>query len=268
MATKRSPPPPMRELEDKECLHYRDQLRAARYAALADAEGFGEICFALEALGLRLLGQQADLGAYEERIGVCALKSPQFNELARELPSRFKPFDALYRTVRTARNDAMHIGAYARHATEAAIELCIGLEEALMVDVKPTVGSVMVNSPIVVEDWHPVAHARQLMLMHSFSFLPVRLDEKWCLLSELGLARFLNVGRDNKITRLGLTIAKAVEAGLDPVPIRFDQLLTTDVPVRAVLDGARVQDGPMLWLVVDDSRSDRLAGVLSPFELM
>ena len=111
MPTKRSPPP-MRALEDMERLHYRDQLRAARYAALADAEGFGEICFALEALGLRLLGQQADLGAYEERIGVYAQKSSQFNELARKPPSRFK-------TVRTARNDAMHIGAYARHATEA-----------------------------------------------------------------------------------------------------------------------------------------------------
>lgn len=90
MATKRSPPPPMRDLEDMECLHYRDQLRAARYAALADAEGFGEICFALEALGLRLLGRQGDLGAYEERIGACALKSPQFNELAKRFPSRFK----------------------------------------------------------------------------------------------------------------------------------------------------------------------------------
>ncbi len=256
----------MRALGDIEALHYRDRLRAARYAALADAEGFGEICFALEALGLRLLGQQGDLGAYEERIGIYALKSPQFDELARKVPSRFKTFDALYRTVRVARNDAMHIGAYARHATEAAIELCIGLEEALMVDVKPTVGSVMVNSPVTVEDWHPVAHARQLMLMHSFSFLPVRLDNKWWLISELGLARFLNVRRTKKITRLGLTIAKAVEAGLEPV--EAGQLLTTEMPVHDVLESAHVQDGPMLWLVADDSRSDRLAGVLSPFELM
>jgi CBS-domain-containing membrane protein len=137
-----------------------------------------------------------------------------------------------------------------------------------MVDVKPTVGSVMVNSPVVVEDWHPVAHARQLMLMHSFSFLPVRLEEKWFLVSELGLARFLNVGREQKVARLGLTIAEAVKSGFEPVPIAKRQLLTTDTPLRAVLDGARVQDGPMLWLVVDGSRPDRLAGVLSPFELM
>lgn len=30
-----------------ECVFYRDQLRAGRYAALADAEGFHSICFAL-----------------------------------------------------------------------------------------------------------------------------------------------------------------------------------------------------------------------------
>ena len=38
--------------------------------------------------------------------------------------------------------------------------------------------------------------------------------------------------------------------------------------VGDVLTGARVQDGPMLWLVVDEHQPDHLAGVLSPFELM
>ena len=104
--------------------------------------------------------------------------------------------------------------------------------------------------------------------MHSFSFLPVRLDNKWWLVSELGLAQFLNVGREKKFSRLGLTIAEAVTKGLEPVPIEDGQLLTTAIPVSDVLDSARVKTGPMLWLVVDESRSDRLAGVLSPFELM
>ena len=57
MPTKRSPPT-MRALEDMERLHYRDQFRAARYAALADAEGFGEICFALEARGFDCLASR------------------------------------------------------------------------------------------------------------------------------------------------------------------------------------------------------------------
>src|SRR4051794_6122978 len=102
--------PSFRKLDDVECRHYRDQLRTARYAALADAEGFGEICFALEALGLRLLGEQGDLGKYENLIGFYARESPVLSDLAITRPAAFKTFPALYQTVRAARNDAMHGG--------------------------------------------------------------------------------------------------------------------------------------------------------------
>ena len=61
------------ELRQHERLYHRDQLRAGRYAALADAEGFLTICFALEALGMRLYGQKADLGRY--RSGLQALSN-------------------------------------------------------------------------------------------------------------------------------------------------------------------------------------------------
>lgn len=102
---------PLRPLSDAECRHYRDELRVGRYAALADAEGFDRIGFALEALGLRLLGRQADLGKYEDRIGYYARLSLVLNELAKTHPSGFKPFGALYETIRKARNDNMHLGA-------------------------------------------------------------------------------------------------------------------------------------------------------------
>ena len=258
-----------RDLEPHERVHYRDRFREARYAALADAEGFGAICFALEALGLRLLGKQAVLEQYKPKIAACAANSPVLTELPDRFPSRFKSFEALYRTVQTARNDAMHIGAYARHATEAAIELCIGLEEALMADVERTVGNVMVTSPMTVEPWQPVAHARQLMLMHSFSFLPVRLDASWWLVSELGLAKFLGVNGETKRANLGMTIQAAKTAGMELVELNDEaDLLRADTPIADVLQRSKVQDGPMLWLVVDDKHPDHLAGVLSPFELM
>lgn len=260
--------PEFRELQPEECLHHRDRLREARYAALADAEGFSAICFALESLGLRLLGEQAALERYKQRIADRAQKSAVLTQLAVSHPSRFKSFDALYKTVQTARNDAMHIGAYARHATEAAIELCIGLEEALMVDVKRTVGSVMVASPVVVEKWQPVARARQLMLMHSFSFLPTLVGETWWLVSELGLAKFLSVNTETKRARLGQTVESAKAAGMDMVRVDRDDLLRADMLIDAVLQRAPVQSGPMLWLVVDDQHPEHLAGVLSPFELM
>jgi CBS-domain-containing membrane protein len=162
----------------------------------------------------------------------------------------------------------MHIGAYARHATEAAIELCIGLEEALMAEVERTVSNMMVSSPVTVADWQVLAHARQLMLMHSFSFLPVWLDKSWWLISELGLAKFLSVNRDMKRARLGLTIQKAKEAGMEMIELSDDDLLRADMSIDAALQHAPVKHGPMLWLVVDKEHPEHLAGVLSPFELM
>jgi CBS-domain-containing membrane protein len=257
-----------RELLPEECLHYRDLFREARYAALADAEGFGAICFALESLGLRLLGEQATLERYKRRIADRALKSLVLAELATSHPTRFKSFEALYKVVQSARNDAMHIGAYARHATEAAIELCIGLEEALMADVERTVGSVMVTSPMTVEKWQPVAHARQLMLMHSFSFLPVHIGESWWLVSELGLAKFLGVNGETKKARLGQSVERAKAVGMEMVAVGNHDLLRANMTIDSVLQRAQVQRGPMLWLVVDGAHPDHLAGVLSPFELM
>lgn len=262
--------PAFRKLDEPECRHYRDQLREARYAALADAEGFDEICFALEALGLRLLGMQGDLGKYEDRIGSYACQSTVLNDLAKSKPSWFKTFQALYETVRNARNDSMHAGAYARHATSAAIELCIGLEEGLMKNAKRTIGSLMVKSPITVEPWQPVAHARQLMLMHSFSFLPIWQDDKWWLLSELGLAKFLNVSRTQRKTLLGLTIAEASKhkPRLDLTHIDENFLYTSETTIDDVLERAATISAPTLWLVTDEKRKAHLAGVLSPFELM
>lgn len=254
------------ELSDSERTHYRDQIRAARYAALADAEAFSNVCFAIEELGLRLLRSQGDIGTYKDRIGVYAIRASVFAEFSESHPALFKKYDALYDTVRAARNDAMHIGAYARHATEAAIELCIGLEEGLMIGVAPAVADVMVKSPITVQSWHPVAYARQLMLMHSFSFLPVHFDNRWWLVSELGLAKYLR-GDGSRSALLGKTVEEAKDT-LGLIEMHSHQLLSTSMRTDDVLTSAAVKDGPMLWLVIDENRKDHLVGVLSPFELM
>jgi hypothetical protein len=264
------PTPVSWQLNQEECRHYRDKLREARYAALADAEGFDDICFALEALGLRLLGQQENLGQYEDRIGFYAKFSPVLKDLAESQPSKFKTFEALYKTVRNARNDSMHVGAYARHATVAAIELCIGLEEALMKNVKRTVGNLMVKAPITVEPWQPVAHARQLMLMHSFSFLPLWHEKCWWLLSELALAKFLNTSSKKKNVHLGISIKDATERlpGLALVQVDENCLCTAETTIDELLERTGTINAPTLWLVIDKVSRHHLDGVLSPFELM
>ena len=248
----------------EERLHYRDRLRAARYCALADAEGFGEICFAIEALGLRLRGEEAAMGPYADQIRPLANASTMLSSLAEDFPVLFTRFGALYETVRQARNDAMHTGVYARHATNAAIELCIGLEEALMVEQKiprEVVADFMVKAPVIVEPWQPVAHARQLMLMHSFSFLPVFLGA-WKLVPELSMARYLH-RNPNRRELLATRIDEAAKNGLDLMDAVVVQ--ATD-KVSDLLKIEKPDNLPTLWLVLGPN--NELSGVLSPFELM
>lgn len=189
-------------------------------------------------------------------------------KISKSFPSKFKSFEALFSIVRIARNDAMHIGAYARHATVAGIELCIGLEESLMTNVERNVRNLMVASPVTVESWQPVAQARQLMLMHSFSYLPVRIEGTWWLISELCLAKYLEVKSEIKKVRLGLTIKEAMENSLMMLKVENDDLLTVNMTIAEVLQRASVQNGPTLWLVVDKKHPEHLSGVLTPFELM
>ncbi len=120
----------------------------------------------------------------------------------------------------------------------------------------------MVKSPVVVEPWQPVAHARLLMLTHSFSYLPVLVHEQWMLVSELALARYLRSDGvwyellaapiDHASTR-GLALIKAQVAGLKD-------------EVHTLLAEKDQQTSPSLWLV--EERQGKLCGVLSPFELM
>ena len=241
------------------------QLRAARYAALADAEGFSDICFALEALGMRLLGRKAELGKYEKGLAELATKSVVLTTLSENFSRYFTRFSALYSAVRHARNDAMHTGVYARHVTSAAVELCIGLEEALMKEQEAhamQVKDLMVKSPVSIEPWQPVAYARQLMLTHSFSFLPVFHRKRWKLLSELAMAKYLKKpGTKNVI--LAASIEHALSNGLK---LTSAKVVSLDDEITSLLAETDNSVMPTLWLV--EGGPGVLAGVLSPFELM
>lgn len=251
-------------LQWDERLYHRDQLRAGRYAALADAEGFLAICFALEALGLRLLGKKADLGKYEPKLRELSQGSVVLSALTEEHPCRFSKFDPLFDLVRKARNDAMHTGVYARHATTAAIELCIGMEEALMKtqqQSRQTVRDLMVKAPVTVDNWQPIAHVRQLMLTHSFSFLPV-FHDGWKLISEAALARYMRSGKDWK-TLLSAPINHASGHGLVLIDAKVVKLKDE---IHTLLTENSELGATWLWLVEDDNKN--LCGILSPFELM
>jgi hypothetical protein len=247
--------------------HYRDRLRAARYAALADAEAFSEICFVIEALGTHLTREEGAMARYRGSVEQLACDSVVLSDMPATYPHLFMRFGALYKMVQNARNDAMHSGVYARHVTVAAIELCIGLEEALMTQQqidRTKVKDFMVRGAVTVEPWHPVAYARQLMLMHSFTFLPVRIGEQWHLIPEVAMAKFLRAAQ-NRNAALGMPIENAAKLMEGAFELIEAQIVSADDEVADLLATCDVAH-PQLWVVTDGHGG--IAGVLSPFELM
>lgn len=259
---------PQTDLSPEERLFFRDRLREARYAALADAEGFQQMCFAIEALGKRLKPDGIGLGPRRGVLQAMARQSALLPD-ADEGDRAIKTFDALFVALKDARNDVMHTGAYARHVAADAVTLCLVLEDALMVEKKTedevkrlTVGDFMVSSPVVVHPWQTVEHARQLMLLNSFSYLPIWHTQQWWLIADISVAKYLRPGWPAK-PRLKATLDQAQQDGL------------VFMPTKTVERGAAVTDllnqlpQPGLWLVRDPSYPiDHLVGVLSPFELM
>ena len=95
-------------MEQEVALHFRDQLRAARGAALRDAEAFQEIVFVLERLGAYRSKEMGSLGFYLEAIKEVAARSPMATEVPSKLPEWHQEFEVKYGLVREARNTALH----------------------------------------------------------------------------------------------------------------------------------------------------------------
>ncbi len=254
-------------IDPAQAVYWRNQLVAARDAAFRDAERFYELLFTIEKLGQFLNGKVGTLASYKRAIGDLASRS----WLAYEIPNSCRcwhtPFDDLYELVRVARNEALHQGAYARHLTDHAVRLSLILEDALMAG-RQTASDFMVRDPVVIYGWQPVSFAREQMLTHGFSFLPIMVSEggvsEWCLLSEYAVTKYLRLSKDpvERKNRLATRIQEAVSTkDLELVPA---PMCLPDTPVEDVvsmLDGKPV-------LVVEQSKLDTLIGIITAFDLM
>jgi len=168
-------------LRSKAALHFRDRIRDARAAALRDAENFEEILFCVESLGSFLRQRVESLHKYRTHIRGLALRSVFSEKLPNILRGHHLPFDQLYEALRIARNDAFHQGARVRHLTESAVQLAMILEDALMTTPDTPkdflVSDFMIRNPVCAELWQPVSVVRQVLLINSFSYLSIMLEE-------------------------------------------------------------------------------------------
>jgi CBS domain-containing protein len=245
----------IKKLNYKETVRFRDQFRQARSAAFRDAEGFAEIIYVLERLGMFLLGKAAGLGAFTEPLAKLAANSPLALDTAKAHPEFHTEFARLFDLVRAARNDAMHQGAVARHLTTHAIRVALVLEDALMngndINDPNKIRDFMVHNPVCAELWQPVSFIRQVMLENGFSHLPFEdssAPRGWKVLSERDVAIYLrSVNAGERKKRLVKSLADAIEDGLslscevkicngeDPVSAEAEKL--TGAPILVLRKG-------------------------------
>ncbi len=256
--------PKVGNLTPESAIYFRDQLREARADAFRNVENYQELLFCIEKLGITLTKEISALGKYKKRISALANRSP----LACDIPAKWSqwhaPFRELYETVREARNDALHQGAFARHLTKHASELSLVLEDALMKDCDK-VRDFMVRNPVCTHLWQPVSFIRQVMLLNSFSYLPVwsrsGSEEKWHLVPDHSVALYLRGANDRK-PRLATSLQDAVKS--DGIKLLLASTRSPEDRVTSLLDEGMQE--PVL--IPDPKDSKVLLGILTAFDLL
>jgi hypothetical protein len=257
------------ELDSSASKQFREQLREAREYALKDAEAFDGIIHVIERLGSFLLGEVASLGPYHKKLKPLAAHSALSGEIPNLWRDFHTPFSQLYWMLTTARNDAMHMGASARHITTHAIELALILEDALNMneelnakDKPKCISDYMVRDITLAHLWEPVSFVRQKMLANSFSFLPLQnKDNEWCIISDLEIAQFLQGHRkDGRNERL----AEKLEKVKNGTPFEPACCHMGNEAIESIL---KVFNGKPVLVFTDNFKSSPI-GILTAFDLL
>jgi hypothetical protein len=174
----------MNQLTDQQRRHFTQRIRDARSAILADAEAFLPMIHVFESLGHHLAPHTKayGLGADQEPLTVLAAAAPS-------CPTKDEA-RRLFELVRSARNDAVHAGARARHLARSVTRFSLLLDEA-MSHTLPFVDDFLVSPVVMGEPWTTLREARSVMLEGQFTFLPVLLHDQWKLISASSIARYL-----------------------------------------------------------------------------
>jgi len=246
-------------------IYFRDLFRDARAKALNNAENFEDLIFALEKLGKFLYCETKEIVGLS-KFGTVISNLADYSVLAKKIPNDYpkihSEFSTLYNLVTTARNSAMHEGAFARHLTQHAIEVSIILEDALMSQEKQ-VKDFMVRNPICAYLWQPISFIRQNMLANSFSYLPVCKNKKWKLISDFEIAKYLgNSEGGDKRAKLSRKLGDAIKD--KDIKLISTENIEADYLVANLLEKSR--NG--LPVCITENSSGEIVGILTPFDLL
>ena len=269
-------------MDPQVALYFRNEFREARATALKDAEGYQQILFVLERLGAYLLGggcyekhehseESKGLDAYKEcLIALVKKHHPLEKHRGKRWTCVYRDshtaFGSLYEMVMHGRNDALHQGAFARTLTLHLVEVALFLEDTLMAITGRSIKDYMVQNPVCAYAWQPVSFVRQMMLVNSFSYIPVYMNKKateekaWHIIADYHITEYLqSADSDGR----GKLLAKSIEQAIGST-IAEAITCRPDDTVKDVLK--RIKGEPIL--VVKSDNCEELLGTATAFDLM
>ena len=233
-------------------------IRDARYQVLSDSEAWSAMVQALEFVGRALADEEL-----KNKNGLSWFKDPILDKIS-EYCNRvgddrsIREAKVEFERIVELRNDAVHNGAQARNLAHTCLVFGCKLEEAIMGESK-TISGVMVSNPVVVSEDDPVALARRLMVVNSFTSIPVLMKSgKWKVLSDSSIARFKSDNVKNRGQQMFKSISEAFYNDKE-----FSEANT--IESSAPLDQIWELIGSGIVLVLEDGR---LVGVVTAFDLL
>lgn len=291
-------------MDSEVALYFRNEFRKARAVALEDAEGYQQILFALERFGAyekgrcegdkdkmaRLLadhihpGREGDadkkakgLDAYKECVTALVKKHHPLEKRRQNRTKRIRlyrdshtAFGRLYEMVMHGRNDALHQGAFARILTLHLVEIALVLEDTLMALMDFEIRNYMIRNPVCASGWQPVSFVRQMMLEHSFTYIPVYMEDegegKWYVISDYDIAMYLRSATNSD--RRGELLSEPIVKVIESDKTREEACtICPDKKVKDVLDDLEKGVGRPILVARPDNRKE-LLGIATAHDLM
>ena len=258
----------IRRPEKEECLELRKRLQKARYQVLEDGENWLGIAQAIEAVGNAITKNEKKVGTglrnveaeLQQFVKKCHPTTGQGQYEAEEGPFE-STFENLLEEVRKARNDEAHTGVTARAAARIAVVVGIYLEDTLMAasgaekDVKAYIQEEVVRT----YKWQRLGECRRLMLTHSFSYLPLKIENEWKMLADADLAEYLaNIGWKGRKETVEDAIAKVA----NKLKIKKAAIVELNDSKKKALNKMEGKAA----VVINKERD--LVGIITPFDLL
>ena len=252
----------------KECLHLRKRLQEERYKVLEDGENWLTIVQAIEVVGKAIvLSQTKPKALAKKRIyGLGCLEKPlqdfvkKCHPTASQDEEDFEDFKNLLEEVREVRNAEAHTGAAARAAAKIATTVGIYLEDTLMAasGAEKNVKAYIQKDVVRAYTWQNLDECRRQMLIHSFSYLPIKVKDKWKMLSDANLADYLAGQNSNELWKQRVECAR--QKGLKVEPAK--EVKQTDSK-KCALDKMNGKAA-----IVTEGENKDLVGIITPFDLL